>query len=69
MAKSTIENLDNGQLDLMWNFLKFGKAVYDLKTKGYSFNQISKMLNLDWGCVKHRYDDFIHDNPELLKEG
>ena len=43
------------------------KEVYDLKTKGYSFNQISKMLNLDWGCVKHRYDDFIHDNPELLE--
>lgn len=43
------------------------KQVYDLKKQGYSFNKISKILNLDWSCVKQRYDDFIHDNPELLK--
>lgn len=43
------------------------KQVYDLKNKGYSFNKISQMLNLDWGCVKQRYNDFIHDNPELLQ--
>ncbi len=41
--------------------------VYDLKSQGYSFNKISHILNLDWGCVKQRYEDFIHDNPELLK--
>lgn len=23
----------------------------------------------DWGCVKQRYEDFIHDNPEFLKGG
>lgn len=27
----------------------------------------SKMLNLDWGCVRQRYQDYIHDNPELLE--
>lgn len=43
------------------------KQVYDLKTQGYSFNKISQILGLDWGCVKQRYDDFIHDNPELLR--
>lgn len=42
------------------------KQVYDLKIQGYSFNKISKILGLDWGCVKQRYDDFIHDNPDLL---
>lgn len=26
-------------------------------------------LRLDWGCVKQRYEDFIHDNPEFLKGG
>jgi hypothetical protein len=25
MAKLTIEELDNGQLEFMWNFLKFGQ--------------------------------------------
>lgn len=43
------------------------KQVYDLKKQGYSFNQISKLLKLDWGSVKQRYDDFVHDNPELLE--
>lgn len=26
MAKHTIGELDNGQLDFMWNFLKFGNG-------------------------------------------
>lgn len=43
------------------------KQVYDLKSQGYSFNKISQVLGLDWGCVKQRYEDFIHDNPELLE--
>ncbi len=47
--------------------MKEKAAIYDLKNKGYSFNKISQMLNLDWGCVKQRYNDFIHDNPELLE--
>jgi hypothetical protein len=42
--------------------------VFQMKQKGMSFNQISLKLNLDWGCVKQRYNDFIHDNPELLEE-
>lgn len=41
--------------------------VYELKSRGYSFNKISRELGLDWGCVKQRYDNFIHDTPELLK--
>lgn len=45
------------------------KQVYDMKYKGLSFNKISKLLNMDWGCVKQRYNDYIHDNPELLKGG
>lgn len=44
------------------------KQVYDLKNQGYNFNQISKMLKLDWNCVKQRYDDYINDNPNLLEE-
>lgn len=44
------------------------KQVYEMRTQGYSFNKISKMLKLDWGCVKQRYDDYIHDNPELLED-
>ena len=44
------------------------EQVYNLKLQGYSFNKISQILGLDWECVKQRYEDFIHDNPELLKE-
>ena len=43
------------------------KQVYDLKIQGYSFNKISQILNLDWGCVKRRYNDYIHDNPNLCR--
>lgn len=42
--------------------------VYNLHEKGISFNEISKKLNLDWECVKQRYKDAIHDNPELIKD-
>lgn len=45
------------------------KNVYDMKHSGLSFNKISKLLNIDWGCVKQRYYNYIHDNPELLKGG
>lgn len=45
------------------------KKVYDMKHSGLSFNKISKLLKMDWGCVKQRYNDYIHDNPELLKGG
>ena len=44
------------------------QMVYGMRISGMSFNKISKMLELDWGCVKQRYEDFIHDNPELLEE-
>ena len=43
------------------------QMVYEMKISGLSFNKISSDLNLDWGCVKQRYDDFIHDNPVLLE--
>lgn len=42
--------------------------VYNLKQQGMSFNQISIKYCIDWGCVKQRYNDFIHDNPELLED-
>lgn len=42
------------------------RMVYQLKQQGMSFNQISIKHGMDWGCVKQRYDDFIHDNSELL---
>lgn len=40
--------------------------VYNLKHAGMSFNKISIKYGMDWGCVKQRYSDFIHDNPELM---
>lgn len=45
------------------------KMVFEYREKGMSFNKISKITGLDWGCVKQRYIDAIHDNPELLKGG
>ena len=45
------------------------EMVYKLRASGYSFNKISKLLKIDWGCVKQRYNDYIHDNPEFLKGG
>ena len=30
MAKATIQNLDAGQLDFMWNFLKFKGSGLDI---------------------------------------
>lgn len=42
--------------------------VYEMRKEGKTFNQISKECNLDWGCVKQRYNDFIHDNPELIEK-
>lgn len=44
------------------------EMVYKMRSEGMSFNQISLMFNLDWSCVKQRYNDFIYDNPELLEE-
>ena len=41
--------------------------VFKLRQDGLSFRQISLKLNLDWGCVKQRFEDAIHDTPELLK--
>ena len=42
------------------------ECVYNLVQKGNSFNAISKMSKIDWSCVKQRYYDFVHDNPELV---
>ncbi len=43
------------------------RMVFDMKKQGFSFNYISIKLGLDWLCVKQRYNDYIHDNPELIK--
>lgn len=48
-------------------FINDCNTVFALKSQGLSFNKISKILNLDWGCVKQRYEDYVHDNPELLE--
>lgn len=45
------------------------KMVLEYKNAGLSFNKISKITGLDWGCVKQRYEDAIHDNPELMEGG
>jgi hypothetical protein len=45
------------------------QMIYEMRTSGMSFNKISKIVGLDWGCVKQRYNDYLHDNPELLKGG
>ena len=45
------------------------QMVLQYKKNGMTFNQISKLTNLDWGCVKQRYIDAIHDNPKLVKGG
>ncbi len=44
------------------------ELVYNMRQEKLSFNRISLLLNMDWGCVKQRYNDFIHENPELLNE-
>ena len=41
------------------------EQVYKMRIAGFSFNQISLYFRLDWGCVKQRYEDFIHDNPRI----
>lgn len=43
------------------------QMIYEMRTSGMSFNEIAKVVELDWGCVKQRYNDFIHDNSELLE--
>lgn len=43
------------------------QMVFQYREQGMSFNKISKITGLDWGCVKQRYIDAIHDNPELLE--
>ena len=44
------------------------KMVFQYREQGMSFNKISKITGLDWGCVKQRYIDAIHDNPEMLED-
>lgn len=42
------------------------EMVFKLKQEGLSFKRISEMHKLDWHCVRQRYMDAIHDNPDLL---
>ena len=44
------------------------QMVYNLRKEGLSFNKIAQLLKMDYGCVKKRFEDAIHDNPELIKE-
>lgn len=43
------------------------ERIYRLKKSGMTFNQISIEIGMDWGCVKTRYERFIHDNPDIIK--
>lgn len=43
------------------------QMVYLLRQEGWSFNKIAIKYNMDWGCVRQRYEDYLHDNPELLE--
>ena len=45
------------------------ERVYRLKERGLSYNAISKIVHLDWACVKRRHEDYVRDNPELLEVG
>ena len=42
------------------------EQVFRMKEKGFCFNEISKTLGVDWACIRQRYNDFIHDNKDLL---
>lgn len=47
MAKHNIEELDRGQLDLMWNFLKFGETkleLQDIKDLEENLNNIRQLM-------------------------
>lgn len=47
MAKYTLKNLDAGQLDMMWNFLRFKNSTYcleDIEALEDSLNAIRQMM-------------------------
>lgn len=44
------------------------EMVFKMKQQGLSFKRISEMYKLDWSCVRQRYIDALHDNPELISD-
>lgn len=44
------------------------EEIYNLRMAGLSFNAISIKLNMEWHCVKIRFEKFVHDNPELVNQ-
>ena len=44
MAKHTIEELDRGQLDLMWNFLKMGNGKPNIAALKENLNALRQLI-------------------------
>lgn len=44
MAKMKIEELDKGQLDLMWNFLKMGNGTPNIKALKEHLDMLRQMM-------------------------
>lgn len=67
MAKYTLKNLDAGQLDMMWNFLRFKNSTYnlaDIEALEDSLNAIRQMMIQKTGgqqghskAIEYSYED------------
>lgn len=44
MAKATVENLDRGQLELMWNFLKMGNGKPNILALKENLDALRQMM-------------------------
>ena len=44
MPKATVENLDRGQLDLMWNFLKMGNGKPNIAALKENLDALRQMM-------------------------
>ena len=49
MAKLTIEELDNGQLEFMWNFLKFGNGKSNIPALKKHLDMLRQMMIQETG--------------------
>ena len=65
MAKLTIEELDNGQLEFMWNFLKFGNGKSNIPVLKKHLNMLRQMMIQETGG-QERYKKSHHIPREDL---
>ena len=49
MPKATVENLDRGQLDLMWNFLKMGSGKPNISALKENLDALRQMMIQETG--------------------